>query len=208
MFWAILESFSDIYSPCQLSGRLPSLVVLRRENTRHCQPTWHSTDLYFLRPNSIFWHRQCPKVKVYSWQWQCTKVKVWVLSQSTLIKCFMICTEMRSLNTTMKSDKQISSPALSVNPACGSVGAKNVAFCVLSKKILFFSFLLYNTATNLYYEYGGPVVADPWGHLCQAFAVGDGRVQETPVLSVLKQKVGVDEQGAGELKSLINLEII
>ena len=102
---------------------------------------------YFLRPNSIFWHRQCPKVKVYSWQWQCTKVKVWVLSQSTLIKCFMICTEMRSLNTIMKSYKQISSPALSVNPACGSVGAKNVAFCVLSKKIwiIFFFTILQQT---------------------------------------------------------------
>ena len=36
--------------------------------------------------------------------------------------------------------------------------------------------------------------------------MGGGRVQEAPVLSVLKQKVRVDEQDAGELKFLINLD--
>ena len=170
MFWAILESFSDACSPCQLSGRLPSLVGLRRGNTRHCQPTWDSK--YFQSLSFDTDNLPC-------------RGNLWVLSQSTMI----------------------SSPALSINPACGSVGTKNVALCVLSKKIWGY-FFLYNSATNLDNKDGGPVVADPWGHLGQAFVVWGGRVQETPVLSVLKQKVGVDEQDAGELKFLIKLEII
>ena len=49
----------------------------------------------------------------------------------------------------MKSDKQISSPALSVNPACGSVGAKNVAFCVLNQeKIIFILCLILQKQTS------------------------------------------------------------
>ena len=62
-------------------------------------------------------------------------------------------------------------------------------------------------ARNLDNEDGGSVVADPGGHLGEAFVVGGGREQETPVLSVLKQEVGVDEQDAGELKHLMYLGI-
>ena len=72
------------------------------------------------------------------------------------------------------------------------------------RKYEFYSFIL---ATNLDNEDGGSVVADPGGHLSQAFVVGGGREQEPPVLSVLKQEVGVDEQDAGELKHLIYLGI-
>ena len=62
------------------------------------------------------------------------------------------------------------------------------------------SFTLYfNPATNLNYEDGRTVVADPRRHLRQALVVRGGGVQEAPVLSVLQQKVRVDEQDAGEL---------
>ena len=62
-------------------------------------------------------------------------------------------------------------------------------------------FILYfNPATNLDDEDGRAVVADPRRHLRQALVVRGGGVQEAPVLSVLQQKVRVDEQDTGELK--------
>ena len=69
------------------------------------------------------------------------------------------------------------------------------------------SFILFSALrANLDYEDGWPVVADPGGHFRQALIVGGRRVQEAPVLSVLQQKVRVDEQDAEELKFLRNLE--
>ena len=52
--------------------------------------------------------------------------------------------------------------------------------------------------TNLDDEDGGSVVADPWGHLGQAIVVRGRGVEEPPILPVLQQLVGVDEQDAGE----------
>ena len=52
--------------------------------------------------------------------------------------------------------------------------------------------------TNLDDEDVGSVVADPWGHLGQALVVRGRGVEEPPVLPVLQQQVGVDEQDAGE----------
>ena len=60
--------------------------------------------------------------------------------------------------------------------------------------------LSFKPATNLDNEDGRTVVADPRRHLRQALVVRGRRVQEAPVLSVLQQKVRVDEQDAGELK--------
>ena len=64
------------------------------------------------------------------------------------------------------------------------------------------------SSRNLDNEDGRPVVADPRGHLRQALVVRGRRVQEAPVLSVLQQKVRIDEQDAGELKFFINLEMV
>ena len=52
--------------------------------------------------------------------------------------------------------------------------------------------------TNLDDKDGGSVVADPWGHLGQALVVRGRGVEEPPILPVLQQLVGVDEQDAGE----------
>ena len=57
--------------------------------------------------------------------------------------------------------------------------------------------------TNLDDKDGGSVVADPWGHLGQALVVRGGGVEEPPVLPVLQQQVGVDEQDAGEENVMI-----
>ena len=62
-----------------------------------------------------------------------------------------------------------------------------------------FFILYFSPATNLDNEDGRTVVADPRRHLRQALVVRGGGVQEAPVLSVLQQKVRVDEQDAGEL---------
>ena len=69
---------------------------------------------------------------------------------------------------------------LGVNPAGGGVPAKHIPFCVL------------------HHEDGGALVANPAGHFPQALVMLFGGVKEPPVLPVLQQQVGVDEEDAAE----------